>query len=286
MAGAKAADEAINNTLRNSVATLGMSFVGFDSNITSDNAKNATGIAAGGAGAVGGDQTEIREISAWAATPDLLRVIQGVPSFLTFYGDGINATLDIIYAFTPYKQYALQHISHCLYDKFQTNREGNIRRIIDDSVYLEPNLQDFTENYRINNINYQPLANQIEAKWVSVEYPARYYRQGGWKTSYMRDEVYAFFIRWVYNTGDKSASYHIPGRYVKSSDTTLVINEDVLVTDSSPERWRIYNTASVDVPFTGTGTVLPDGGIVLGGGDMGYWESEVKYDRDWETICN
>ena len=28
----------------------------------------------------------------------------------------------------------------------------------------------------------------------------------------MRDEVYAFFIRWVYDTGDKSASYHIPGR--------------------------------------------------------------------------
>ena len=22
----------------------------------------------------------------------------------------------------------------------------------------------------------------------------------------------AFFIRWVYDTGDKSASYHIPGR--------------------------------------------------------------------------
>ena len=28
----------------------------------------------------------------------------------------------------------------------------------------------------------------------------------------MRDEVYAFFIRFVYNTGEKSRSYHIPGR--------------------------------------------------------------------------
>ena len=136
------------------------------------------------------------------------------------------------------------------------------------------------------DFNYQPLANQIETKWVSVEYPAEYYRDGGYKTSYMRDEVYSFFIRWVYNTGDKSASYHIPGRYVKSSDNTLVINDDVLSADTNPQRWRIYNTAALDVPFTGTGTVLPDGGVVLGGGDMGYWESEETYDDDKPQIWN
>lgn len=136
------------------------------------------------------------------------------------------------------------------------------------------------------DFNYQPLANQIEAKWVSVEYPADYYRKGGWKTSYMRDEVYAFFIRWVYNTGDRSASYHIPGRYVRNSDTQLVINDDVLTTDVSPERWRIYNTATVDTPFPSTGTVLPDGGVVLGGGDMAYWESSENYDDDKPELWN
>ena len=136
------------------------------------------------------------------------------------------------------------------------------------------------------DFNYQPLANQIDVKWVSVEYPADYYREGGWKTSYMRDEVYAFFIRWVYNTGDKSRSYHIPGRYVRSTDTQLVINDDVLTGDVSPERWRIYNTASLDLPFTGTGNVLPDGGVILGGGDMGYWESDENYDDDKPEIWN
>ena len=50
------------------------------------------------------------------------------------------------------------------------------------------------------DFNYQPLANLIRPKWVSVEYPADYYTKGGNKGSYLRDEVYAFFIRWVYNT--------------------------------------------------------------------------------------
>jgi hypothetical protein len=62
------------------------------------------------------------------------------------------------------------------------------------------------------DFNYQPLANLIKAEWVSVEYPENYYLNGGSDTSYLRDETYAFFIRWVYNTGDKSSSYHIPGR--------------------------------------------------------------------------
>jgi hypothetical protein len=61
------------------------------------------------------------------------------------------------------------------------------------------------------DFNYQPLANQIGTRWVAVEYPADYYRKGGNKTNYLRDEVYSFFIRWVYDTGDKSPSFHIPG---------------------------------------------------------------------------
>ena len=47
------------------------------------------------------------------------------------------------------------------------------------------------------DFNYQPLANNITAKWVSVEYPAEYYKNGGNKPTFMRDEQYAFFIRFV-----------------------------------------------------------------------------------------
>ena len=79
--------------------------------------------------------------------------------------------------------------------------------------------------YTQPEFNYQPLANEIVANWVTVDYPEDYYHKGGssvrdaagniltypMNVSYMRDEVYAFFIRWVDTTGNKSASYHIPG---------------------------------------------------------------------------
>jgi hypothetical protein len=41
---------------------------------------------------------------------------------------------------------------------------------------------------------------------------SKYYHLGGNKTGFLRDEQYAFFIRWIYNTGERSSSYHIPGR--------------------------------------------------------------------------
>ena len=63
--------------------------------------------------------------------------------------------------------------------------------------------------------NYQPLANKIVTKWVCVEYPDDYYHKGGnehgMNVGFMRGEVYAYYVRWVYTTGDKTTSYHIPG---------------------------------------------------------------------------
>jgi hypothetical protein len=136
------------------------------------------------------------------------------------------------------------------------------------------------------DFNYQPIANQIKTEWVSVEYPEYYYGDGGNNTGYMRDEVYAFFIRWVYNTGDKSPSFHIPGRFQEAGDFTLVGGRDgaVDVDDGlDPYAWRVNNTSSSDViaPYT-----LPDGGTVIGKGSMGYWESVELYDDDTPQIWN
>ena len=118
------------------------------------------------------------------------------------------------------------------------------------------------------DFNYQPLANLIRARWASVEYPGNYYVKGGGKGSYLRDEVYCFFIRWVYDTGDKSSSYHIPGRAPANffipgrgiefeTDTlsnTSPINNNSLTTDD--QVFEVFNTAS---QLSSPGTVLPDG---------------------------
>lgn len=138
--------------------------------------------------------------------------------------------------------------------------------------------------------NYQQQANKIQANWLAIKYPATYYVKGGNNTGYMRDEQYAFFIRFIYNTGEKSESYHIPGRAPLSSDLISVIGQDAFETlDAnvvSRARWQVENTAIVDSLTT---TTLGDGGVVIASGKMGYWESAEKYPDDkpniWGDLC-
>jgi len=140
------------------------------------------------------------------------------------------------------------------------------------------------------DFNYQPLANLIQAKWASVEYPADYYVKGGNKTNYMRDEVYAFFIRWVYDTGDKTSSYHIPGRAPKDfqipggdlkNEAEIITDKNALTTDEKV--FEVYNTATLE---TTPNTLLPDGGKIVATGAMGYWESTEQYPENRPDVWN
>lgn len=124
------------------------------------------------------------------------------------------------------------------------------------------------------DFNYQPRANQIVTKWVAVEYPSDYYRKGGNNTNYLRDEIYPFFVRWVYDTGDKSASYHIPGRPA----STVMGDLNPPGVDGLPGDtffWQSTNTAVQVGPITAI--PLPDGGVQVAEGYMGYWESTEIY---------
>jgi hypothetical protein len=140
------------------------------------------------------------------------------------------------------------------------------------------------------DFNYQPLANLIKAKWASVEYPADYYVKGGGKGNYLRDEVYTFFIRWVYDTGDKSASYHIPGRAPKQiNSTTWEYSQDTTTNALTIDDkiFEVTNTASVDlVPNPLVNTILNDGGKIVGVGDMAYWQSTEEYPDNRPDIWN
>jgi len=155
------------------------------------------------------------------------------------------------------------------------------------------------------DFNYQPLANQIETSWVMTEYNVDYYRKGGNITGYMRDEQYAFWIRFVYNTGEKSSSYHIPGRakevgreinpdgtdYIPSGlygpdDVEFQQTEDQGGTYVQPKYWEMVNTAYVT-----SYTNISDGSAVVNGkvlakGKMGYWESTEMYPNNRPDIWN
>jgi len=145
------------------------------------------------------------------------------------------------------------------------------------------------------DFNYQPLANQINTEWIAVEYDADYYRKGGNKTNYMRDEVYPFFVRWVYDTGDKTPSFHIPGRASELFNTgNGIIQENGLYggSEALPGDTKVFesfNTASPTGLFP-TAITLPDGGIQIAKGKMSYWESTERYDDDnpdvWDASSN
>ena len=87
----------------------------------------------------------------------------------------------------------------------------------------------------------------------------------------------SFFIRWIYDTGDKSSSYHIPGRIPGYYNTVL---ETAVLANTNPaninsltpddELYEVFNTASQTAT---PGTVLADGGRVIAVGNMAYWES-------------
>jgi len=148
-----------------------------------------------------------------------------------------------------------------------------------DALY---NVGDYilrTGVYSKFKFNYQPLANQIRSKWVAIEYPADYYFKGNNNTGYMRDEQYAFFIRFVYNTGEFSDSYHIPGRAPLPNDT-----QNVSCFEGLCPRWRVENTATVT--STATQPPRPDGGVEIARGDMAYWESTEIYPADKPNIWN
>lgn len=133
--------------------------------------------------------------------------------------------------------------------------------------------------------NYQPQANNIRSKWVAVKYPSNFYEKGGNNAGYLRDEQYAFFIRWVYNTGEKSASFHIPGRAPVDTDLTFGSSPDS-IEGGSVRKWKVENTATIT---SLTEQQLPDGGIQIAEGSMGYWESSEIYPDNrpdiWGNLC-
>ena len=143
------------------------------------------------------------------------------------------------------------------------------------------------------DFNYQPLANNIETEWTSTQYPANYYKNGGNKPTFLRDEVYTFFIRFIYNTGEKSKSYHIPGRAAESNASCCggaVIEDDPDTTSNNftgtEKYFKTHNTAKYGGVLTGT---TNDGGTHVSYGKMGFWESNERYNATdpvrWGALC-
>ena len=141
------------------------------------------------------------------------------------------------------------------------------------------------------DFNYQPIANNITTEFVVNEVPATYYSLGGNKLGFLRDEQYAFFIRWIYNTGERSSSYHIPGRAPEfyapagQNEDVKIFGDNVLDPDGDPV-FKVYNTGSVTSLVN---EIQPDGSRIIAKGKMGYWQSTERYPSNrpdiWGDLC-
>lgn len=106
--------------------------------------------------------------------------------------------------------------------------------------------------------NYQLKAMSIESEYVVEQVPANYYENDGEDVSYYRDENYDFYIQGVYNTGELTDKFYIPGRRPEPSDLASVASADVYeldqqFADCEPKakipRWQVENTAGKPVPY-------------------------------------
>jgi len=141
------------------------------------------------------------------------------------------------------------------------------------------------------DFNYQPIANNIKTNWVINEVTNDYYINSGNKLGYMRDEQYAFFIRWIYNTGERSSSYHIPGRASKDytlpngtieNERDIIFGPNTLDPAGDPV-FKVYNTSTVGALVS---EPQEDGSTIIARGEMAYWESTEKYPDKQPEIWN
>lgn len=153
--------------------------------------------------------------------------------------------------------------------------------------------------------NLQPLANEIKLYWETVEMPADKkdfnYHNGiivSHFRGYMRDEVYAFGIKFKLKNGKYTKIYHIPGRQATGTDLAPApvdingqTNEDLFYapTNCPPAvttlpTWKVYNTASVFSQRKSCATLndLKEKEFSCEitphvQGEFAYWESSLRY---------
>ena len=222
---------------------------------------------------------------------------------LGFYStESSNISIDYINQALPAVSLSLLPLSTPAYEK------SDKMYVVNDYLIRQGPTEQF-------DFNYQPLANNIHVHWTVTEFPSDYYKNGGSKPTFMRDEQYSFFIRFVYNTGEKSSSYHIPGRapynwtgitnpaggnpnvldpWPGNNDlgTASWINNGSVGPQTADRLFEVHNTSDEGwnfTNFTGNDNLTEDGGRIIREGHLGYWESTERYPQDpvrWGDLCD
>ena len=130
-----------------------------------------------------------------------------------------------------------------------------------------------------SRLNYQKQALSIKSEYVVFEAPLDYYKDNN-EVGYYRDEIYSFGIQWLFEDGEWSDIFHIPGRKAKAKEKDRVYGKDVVdIKDNCnitkfQEYWQVYNTAGK--PTNNSGKTVCNLKKIASG-EMAYHESSELY---------
>ena len=165
---------------------------------------------------------------------------------------------------------------------------------IANNMLFKANLTEFPK------INIQRIANKLSGKlnWVTIAL-----KEGDYKDAeiaqkyrgYLRDEIYAFALQFIFDRGEYTPVGIIPAREATPFDREFIINTpniDDIVEDkencniSKKQRWEVYNTASKTI----THPLVYDecSPKIFEEGEFAYWESTDKYPNNsevWGELC-
>jgi len=130
-----------------------------------------------------------------------------------------------------------------------------------------------------HKLDYQRQAMSIVSEYVVAQAPLDYYRLNN-EAGHYRDETYPYAIQWLYDDGEWSDLFHIPGRRATEKELEQVYGADVVElkdncdTIKTQKYWQVYNTA-------GKPTAVSSKEVcnlkVIATGQMAYHESTELY---------
>lgn len=139
-----------------------------------------------------------------------------------------------------------------------------------------------------NWAHFQRHASKIKTRWYGFRDTD--FTNTTHKTTFLRDEVYAFGIQYIFADGSRSPVFHIPGRpVIDNTNNNFGFNSlistsldqwdtlDIDITDINyikpgQKRWQVYNTYTYNNVLSPFGTVS-----VIPQGLMGYYEVDRLY---------
>ena len=125
------------------------------------------------------------EFPKWAYLDPITRSIGALNQLAYYFSEGADVTLQVFYALVPYRQYAMQSVSHGYYSNMLRLTTAQLKRfIIDESFYLRDNIQDVpkyqtnTGTYNTYMINNLKRSDAVTVRTKSGPYYNPVYPQG------------------------------------------------------------------------------------------------------------